>query len=126
MQWLAIPSISADPDRHADVRRSAEWLAGHPKVQKIYYPGLPNHPGHAIARKQMRDFGGMLSVSVKGGKEGALRVLTRTKRFSLAESLGGVESLIGHPATMTHSSIPADIRVARGIGSGINGQIPVG
>jgi cystathionine beta-lyase/cystathionine gamma-synthase len=67
----------------------------------------------------MRDFGGMISVSLKGGKETALRMLTRTKLFSLAESLGGVESLIGHPATMTHASIPADIRQARGIDDGL-------
>jgi cystathionine beta-lyase/cystathionine gamma-synthase len=67
----------------------------------------------------MRDFGGMISVSLKGGKEAALRLLTRTKLFSLAESLGGVESLIGHPATMTHASIPAEIRQARGIDDGL-------
>jgi cystathionine beta-lyase/cystathionine gamma-synthase len=67
----------------------------------------------------MRDFGGMISVSLKGGKDAALRFLTRTRLFSLAESLGGVESLIGHPATMTHASIPADIRQARGIDDGL-------
>ena len=67
----------------------------------------------------MRDFGGMISISVKGGKDGAIRVLTRTKLFSLAESLGGVESLISHPATMTHASIPAEIRMARGIDDGL-------
>jgi cystathionine beta-lyase/cystathionine gamma-synthase len=67
----------------------------------------------------MRDFGGMISVSLKGGKEAALRLLTRTKLFSLAESLGGVESLIGHPATMTHASIPAEVRQARGIDDGL-------
>jgi cystathionine gamma-lyase len=107
-------------ERHcANARQLAEWLAGHPRVQKIYYPGLPTHPGHAVAKKQMSDFGGMLSISVKGGKDGALRMLTRTKLFSLAESLGGVESLIGHPATMTHASIPADIRIARGIDDGL-------
>src|SRR4029077_6766227 len=75
--------------------------------------------GHAVAKKQMSDFGGMLSISIKGGREGALRMLTRTKLFSLAESLGGVESLIGHPATMTHASIPAEIRIARGIDDGL-------
>jgi cystathionine gamma-lyase len=107
-------------ERHcANARQLADWLAGHPKVQKIYYPGLSNHPGHDVAKRQMRDFGGMLSLSVKGGKEAALKVLTRTKLFSLAESLGGVESLIGHPATMTHASIPAEIRTARGIDDGL-------
>src|SRR5207244_5429314 len=75
--------------------------------------------GHAIAKRQMRDFGGMMSVHLKGGKDAALRLLTRTKLFSLAESLGGVESLIGHPATMTHASIPAEIRQARGIDDGL-------
>jgi cystathionine gamma-lyase len=121
--WLTlrgVKTLAVRMERHCqNARQLAEWLAGHPKVQKIYYPGLPKHPGHAIAKKQMRDFGGMLSISVKGGKEAALRLLTRTKLFSLAESLGGVESLIGHPATMTHASIPADIRVARGIDDGL-------
>jgi cystathionine beta-lyase/cystathionine gamma-synthase len=94
-------------------------LADHPRVERVYYPGLPNHPGHAIARRQMRDFGGMMSVRLRGGKDAALRLLTRTKLFSLAESLGGVESLIGHPATMTHASIPAEIRQARGVDDGL-------
>jgi cystathionine gamma-lyase len=121
--WLTlrgVKTLAVRMERHcANARQLAEWLTGHPKVQKVYFPGLANNPGHAIAKKQMRDFGGMLSVSVKGGKEGALRMLTRTKLFSLAESLGGVESLIGHPATMTHASIPAEIRVARGIDDGL-------
>jgi cystathionine gamma-lyase len=121
--WLTLrglKTLAIRMERHCiNARQLAEWLAGHPKVQKTYYPGLPNHPGHAIAKRQMRDFGGMVSISVKGGKEAALRVLTRTKLFSLAESLGGVESLIGHPATMTHASIPAEIRVARGIDDGL-------
>ena len=78
----------------ANARHLAAWLATHPAVTKVHYPGLPNHPGHALAKKQMRDFGGMISVSVRGGKDGALKLLTKTKVFSLAESLGGVESLI--------------------------------
>jgi cystathionine gamma-lyase len=107
-------------ERHCqNGRRLAEWLVKHPQIQRVYYPGLPDHPGHQLARKQMRDFGGMISISLKGGKEAALRLLTRTKLFSLAESLGGVESLIGHPATMTHASIPAEIRQARGIDDGL-------
>jgi cystathionine gamma-lyase len=121
--WLTLrgaKTLAVRMERHCqNARQLAEWLATHPKVQKIYYPGLPNHPGHAVGKRQMRDFGGMVSVSVKGGKEAALRLLTRTKLFSLAESLGGVESLIGHPATMTHASIPAEIRVARGIDDGL-------
>ncbi len=116
--WLTLrglKTLAARMERHcANARQLAQWLAGHAKVQKIYYPGLPDHPGHAVAKKQMRDFGGMVSISIRGGKEAALKLLTRTKLFSLAESLGGVESLIGHPATMTHASIPIEIRAARG------------
>jgi cystathionine gamma-lyase len=121
--WLTlrgIKTLAVRMERHcSNARHLAEWLARHPRVQRVYYPGLLAHPGHELARRQMRDFGGMISISVRGGKEAALRLLTRTKLFSLAESLGGVESLIGHPATMTHASIPADIRQARGIDDGL-------
>lgn len=121
--WLTlrgIKTLAVRMERHsANARALAEWLTGQPRVARVYYPGLPNHPGHDIARKQMRDFGGMISIVVKGGKDAALRVLTRTRLFSLAESLGGVESLIGHPATMTHASIPADQREARGVVDGL-------
>jgi cystathionine gamma-lyase len=121
--WLTlrgIKTLAVRMERHcANARRLATWLAEQPHVQRVYYPGLAKHPGHELARRQMRDFGGMMSVSLKGGKDSALRMLTRTKLFSLAESLGGVESLIGHPATMTHASIPADIRQARGIDDGL-------
>jgi len=121
--WLTlrgIKTLAVRMERHcANARQLATWLAEHPRVQRIYYPGLPSHPGHELARRQMRDFGGMISIHVKGGKDAALRMLTRTKLFSLAESLGGVESLIGHPATMTHASIPAEIRQARGIDDGL-------
>src|SRR5207244_1168736 len=98
---LAVDNTFASPslqqplrmERHcANARQLAPWLAQQPQVQRVYYPGLPNHPGHDVAKKQMKDFGGMVSVSLKGGKESALRLLTRTKLFSLAESLGGVES----------------------------------
>jgi cystathionine gamma-lyase len=121
--WLTLrglKTLAVRMERHCvNARQLADWLAGHSRVQKIYYPGLASHPGHAIAKKQMRDFGGMLSISIKGGKDAALKLLTRTKVFSLAESLGGVESLIGHPATMTHASIPVEIRAARGIDDGL-------
>jgi len=121
--WLTlrgIKTLAIRMERHCENgRRLVEWLVKQPQVQQVYYPGLPSHPGHELARKQMRDFGGMISISLKGGKEAALRLLTRTKLFSLAESLGGVESLIGHPATMTHASIPAEIRQARGIDDGL-------
>src|SRR5205085_2789487 len=115
-----IKTLAVRMERHcANARRLATWLAEQPQVRRVYYPGLPSHPGHDLARRQMRDFGGMISISLKGGKDAALRLLTRTKLFSLAESLGGVESLIGHPATMTHASIPAEIRQARGIDDGL-------
>jgi cystathionine gamma-lyase len=111
-----IKTLALRMERHsANARQLAEWLARHPRIEKVYYPGLVNHPGHEIAKRQMRDFGGMISVRVKGGKDGTLRFVTRTKLFSLAESLGGVESLIGHPATMTHASIPPEIRSKRGV-----------
>jgi cystathionine gamma-lyase len=115
-----IKTLALRMERHCvNARRLADWLSKQSQVQRVYYPGLPTHPCHELAHRQMRDFGGMISVSLKGGKESALRLLTRTKLFSLAESLGGVESLIGHPATMTHASIPADIRQARGIDDGL-------
>ncbi len=121
--WLTlrgIKTLAVRMQQHcANARRLAAWLAEQPAVRKVYYPGLPGHPGHDLARRQMRDFGGMISVSLKGGQEAALRLLTRTRLFSLAESLGGVESLIGHPATMTHASIPPEIRQARGVDDGL-------
>jgi cystathionine gamma-lyase len=103
----------------ANARRLAAWLVEQPQVEKVYYPGLTTHPGHDLAAKQMRDFGGMLSLKLKGGTEAARRFMTRTRLFSLAESLGGVESLVCHPATMTHASIPIEIRVARGVDDGL-------
>jgi cystathionine beta-lyase len=97
-------------------RAVAEFLASHPKVDQLFWPGLITHPGHEIAKSQMRDFGGMISFTLKGDKmEDAVRVLKSTKLFALAESLGGVESLIGHPATMTHASIPKEEREKSGL-----------
>ena len=94
----------------------AHWLRNHSKVAKVYWPGFEDHPGYAIAKKQMRDFGGMISFELKNDSvEEARRVLSSTKLFSLAESLGGVESLINHPATMTHASIPREERVKNGL-----------
>lgn len=97
----------------------AKFLEKHPAIEKVIYPGLASHPQHELAKKQMRGFGGMVSVVVKGGLQNAKTFLDGTKLFSLAESLGGVESLIGHPATMTHASIPKDVREARGIVDGL-------
>lgn len=94
----------------------AHWLAKHPKVDKVYWPGFESHPNHAIAKKQMRDFGGMISFSLKGNNiEDAHAIVKNVALFALAESLGGVESLIGHPATMTHASIPKEEREKIGI-----------
>ncbi|MEL6538557.1 MAG: cystathionine gamma-synthase [Bacteroidota bacterium] len=94
----------------------AQHLAQHPKVDKVYWPGFESHPGHQIAKKQMRDFGGMLSFTLKDDRqEEAFRVLSDLKYFSLAESLGGVESLAGHPASMTHASIPREHRLKVGL-----------
>lgn len=94
----------------------ANFLDSHPKVENVYWPGFKNHPNHSIAKKQMRGFGGMISFSLKGNKlEHAHEVLAKMKVFALAESLGGVESLCGHPATMTHAAIPKDEREKLGI-----------
>jgi len=95
--------------RHCEnARKVAAYLDKHPKVEKVYFPGLESHPGHEIAKKQMRDFGGMVSFEVKGGKEAAARLLDNMEICSLAVSLGTVESLIEHPATMTHSTYSAE------------------
>ncbi|MFO0950112.1 MAG: cystathionine gamma-synthase [Isosphaeraceae bacterium] len=121
--WLVlrgIKTLSLRMERHSsNAAALAEWLAAHPKVERVYYPGLADHPNHDVARRQMRSFGGMLSLRLTGGGPAALGLLTRTRLFSLAESLGGVESLICHPASMTHASIPAEIRAARGVDDGL-------
>ena len=94
----------------------AHWLEKHPKVAKVYYPGLASHPQHALAGRQMtRGYGGMISIELKGGLEDSRRFLERCEIFALAESLGGVESLIEHPAIMTHASVPAEARAQLGI-----------
>ncbi len=94
----------------------ANFLANHPKVEKVYWPGFPSHPNHEVAKKQMRDFGGMISFSLKGDRfEDASTLAQNVHVFSLAESLGGVESLLGHPASMTHASIPKAEREKSGI-----------
>jgi cystathionine beta-lyase/cystathionine gamma-synthase len=106
--WLVlrgIKTLGVRMDRHQDnAARVAEFLLDHPAVASVRYPGLPDHPGHDIAAKQMSGFGGMLSFRLAGGEDAALRVCERVQVFTLAESLGGVESLIEHPARMTHAS----------------------
>jgi len=93
----------------------AGWLEKHPAIEKVLYPGLASHPQHALAKTQMDGFGGMISIFLKGGLESARRFMERTELFACAESLGGVESLVNHPAIMTHASIPADRRAALGV-----------
>ncbi|PZG35163.1 cystathionine gamma-synthase [Spongiactinospora gelatinilytica] len=107
--WLTlrgIKTLAVRMERHCDnAERVVELLTAHPKVTRVLYPGLPGHPGHEIAAKQMRRFGGMVSFQVVGGEEEAVRICGRTRLFTLAESLGGVESLIEHPGRMTHASV---------------------
>jgi cystathionine gamma-lyase len=95
--------------------RIAEYLANHPQVKTVRYPGLPTHPGHELARRQMNGFGAIVTMELHGGVERAMRFLSSTRLFTLAESLGGVESLLCHPATMTHASIPPEERAKIGI-----------
>ncbi|MBA4259738.1 MAG: cystathionine gamma-synthase [Chitinophaga sp.] len=112
-----IKTLHLRMQRHCENGRAiAHWLRKHPKVGKVYWCGFEDHPNYAIARKQMRDFGGMLSFELKDDSmDAAKKVLSSTKLFSLAESLGGVESLINHPASMTHASIPREKRIANGL-----------
>ncbi len=116
--WLALRGIKTFPLRmrahDTNGRRIAEWLTHHPRVQRVYYPGLPSHPQHDLACRQMSGFGGMISLEL-GDDAYAKRVVERTKVFALAESLGGVESLIGHPASMTHASVPPELRRKMGL-----------
>jgi len=120
--WLALrgtKTLHLRMERHdQNGRRIAAWLSEDPRVQRVYYPGLPSHPQHDLARRQMRGFGGMISLDV-GGIERARQVVERTHLFSLAESLGGVESLIGHPASMTHASVPKEMRERMGLTDGL-------
>ena len=112
-----IKTLHLRMERHCTNGKAiAMFLKSHPKVDKVHWPGFPDHPNHALAKKQMRDFGGMISFTLKGNSmEEAFKMASRTKVFSLAESLGGVESLIGHPASMTHASIPKEIREKAGV-----------
>jgi len=106
--------------RHCDNAQAlAEWLCEKEGVEEVYYPGLRDHPQHGLAARQMKGFGGMVSFVAPGGLQGASDVLRRVRLFSLAESLGGVESLIGQPALMSHASMPKEIRAARGVRDGL-------
>ncbi|MDT8414424.1 MAG: cystathionine gamma-synthase [Flavobacteriaceae bacterium] len=112
-----IKTLHVRMQRHCENARAiAEFLVNHPKIEKVYWPGLKDHRNHDIAQKQMKDFGGMLSFVTKGNNyEEAIRIVERLKVFTLAESLGGVESLAGHPASMTHASIPKAEREKSGV-----------
>ncbi|MEE3848962.1 cystathionine gamma-synthase [Gordonia sp. LSe1-13] len=119
-----IKTLAVRMDRHCDnAEKIVEFLSAHPKIDSVLYPGLPTHPGHDVAGKQMRRFGGMVSVRLKGGQVAAQEFCARTEVFTLAESLGGIESLIEHPGAMTHAStagslleVPADlVRLSVGI-----------
>jgi cystathionine beta-lyase len=103
-------------ERHCEnAMELAQWLSHHPAISKVIYPGLPQHPQHTLAKEQMKYFGGMISAEVKGDLKDTIHMLERCHIFSLAESLGGVESLIEHPAIMTHASLPKTEREALGI-----------
>src|SRR5690242_1690826 len=117
--WLTLRGIKTLPLRmrqhEENARIVARFLAEHPRVEKVYYPGLPSHPDHDLARRQMSGFGGMVSFQFKGTYADVAQLVRRFNVFALAESLGGVESLVCHPASMTHGSIPKDIRESRGL-----------
>src|SRR6266571_569826 len=120
--WLVLRGTKTLPLRmvqhNANGLALAEFLAGHPKVRHVYYPGLPSHPQYELAKRQMRGFGGMLAFDL-GSLDAARKLLNGVRLHALAESLGGVESLISHPATMTHASVPAERRAAIGITDGL-------
>jgi cystathionine gamma-lyase len=116
--WLVLRGLKTLPLRmHQHCRsaaRIAEWLAARSDIPQVYYPGLPSHPQHGLAKRQMSDFGGMVSVEL-GSVARMEQVVKRIKLFALAESLGGVESLLGHPASMTHASVPKEMRDRMGL-----------
>jgi len=115
-----VKTLALRMERHcSNALELATWLGQQPQGARGFYPGLASHPQHELARRQMRGFGGMISVDLKSDLAGATRFLENVKIFALAESLGGVESLIEHPAIMTHASIPAATRAQLGIGDGL-------
>ncbi len=117
--WLVLRGIETLPVRmkqpEANAASVADYLGGHPAVERVFYPGLSSHPGHEIAKRQMKGFGGIVSFELAGGTEAVNRFLKKTRVFSLAESLGGVTSLAEHPATMSHASMPTDFKKKVGI-----------
>ena len=121
--FLALRGLKTLPLRMqahcANALTLAQWLDTHPAVERVIYPGLPSHPQHDLAKRQMHGFGGIISVVLKGGLAAATRLCENTRLFTLAESLGGVESLVNHPAVMTHASIPLERREVLGISDGL-------
>jgi len=120
--WVlrALKTLPVRMERHcANAMAIAEWLDANAKIEKVYYPGLPGHANHDIAKIQMNGYGGIVTAVLSGGMDAARQFLERTELFSLAESLGGVESLIEHPAIMTHASIPRHLREEIGIVDGL-------
>lgn len=121
--WLisrGIKTLAVRMTRHCDsARKIAAWLAGHPKVSAVHYPGLPRHPGHQLAAKQMRNFGGMIAFEVKGGFDAGKRAMNRVRLCILAVSLGDCETLIQHPASMTHATYSPEARKKAGIADGL-------
>ena len=116
----SLKTLAVRMEKHCEnASQVATFLQNHKAVEEVYYPGLSSHPQHDLAKNQMKGFGGMITIVLKGGLESAKSFLRRTKLFSLAESLGGVESLIEHPALMTHASVPLNIREKLGIGDGL-------
>ena len=120
MVLRGLKTLALRMERHsANALHIAAWLERHPKIERVIYPGLPSHPQHELARRQMRGFGGMIGAVVRGGLAEVTRFLIRCQVFVLAESLGGVESLIEHPAIMTHASVPPEVRRDLGIDDGL-------
>ncbi|MBN1826539.1 MAG: PLP-dependent transferase [Candidatus Eisenbacteria bacterium] len=121
--WLTlsgVKTLSVRMERHQkNAMEVARFLEGHPKVRRIYYPGLTSHPQHETARRQMDGFGGMITFELKGGLAAGRRLMNRVKLCSLAESLGAVETMITHPVTMTHADVPREERMARGLTDGL-------
>jgi cystathionine gamma-lyase len=115
-----IKTLHLRMERHcSSALHLARVLSRHPGIERVYYPGLPEHPLHEVAARQMSGFGGMISIVVRGDVEHGKRVAARTRIFACAESLGGVESLIEHPPSMTHASVPAEVRRSRGLPDGL-------
>ncbi|PVE22112.1 cystathionine gamma-synthase [Microvirga sp. KLBC 81] len=115
-----LKTLSLRMERHCtSALKIAEFLEAHPQVDSVIYPGIASHPQHELAKRQMRGFGGIITARIKGGLDGATRFLERCQLFTLAESLGGVESLIEHPAIMTHASVPPHVRAELGIDDGL-------